>query len=511
MTTQQWNRRELILSSGLGASWLVAGCQTFAKTELSQDAGPALLMRKNWVDGDALFKQKYANAVAWFKANDKQTFPPSDPRSYLSWKKLASVHAESCQHMNSLFLPWHRLYLNYFENACRFALQDPTFMLPYWDWTEKSSLPPEFYDLKELASKRNLARDARLPDEFINGKLLKKIVGINDFYAFYSGVSPTVFAQSDMMTSLLEGNCHNAVHTALGGEMLGANAPLDPIFWLHHANLDRIWASWYKLHPSAVLPPDPATGKGARANSLAWLELDLELSFNDKLGKAGAKKSLSKLIPDIPASAYNPLTKARMKVRDLLGSSLGYSYENLAEGPRAKANPGDHNQRNERIIDGISRVEHNVLLSNLTINQETVERLKTLSDEGNHASLLVLNVPIIPDPLVSNRTILRFFAFNAEEMTVNAANELRSAAALQRPDYLGSFNFLLQGHMHHEQVSQGVVHLNLDVTEWLRSRGNYGRMTLLMIALDTGQNHAIVDLFGDIETEMKIQYSTLDS
>ena len=57
------------------------------------------------------------------KANDKQTFPADDPRSLLSWDKIVNVHRVSCQHGNHLLLPWHRLYLQYFEQACRFALQ----------------------------------------------------------------------------------------------------------------------------------------------------------------------------------------------------------------------------------------------------------------------------------------------------------------------------------------------------------------------------------------------------
>ena len=43
--------------------------------------------------------------------------------------------------------------------------------------------------------------------------------------------------------SELEG-AHNNVHNAVGGQMAQANSPADPLFWLHHSNMDRIWSAW---------------------------------------------------------------------------------------------------------------------------------------------------------------------------------------------------------------------------------------------------------------------------
>jgi tyrosinase len=41
----------------------------------------------------------------------------------------------------------------------------------------------------------------------------------------------------------------------VGGDMATGSSPSDPLFWLHHANLDRLWAKWQSQHPG-VNPPN---------------------------------------------------------------------------------------------------------------------------------------------------------------------------------------------------------------------------------------------------------------
>jgi tyrosinase len=42
---------------------------------------------------------------------------------------------------------------------------------------------------------------------------------------------------------------HNRVHVWVGGIMARGESPIDPIFFLHHANIDRLWAQWQNSHP----------------------------------------------------------------------------------------------------------------------------------------------------------------------------------------------------------------------------------------------------------------------
>jgi hypothetical protein len=48
----------------------------------------------------------------------------------------------------------------------------------------------------------------------------------------------------------IEGNFHNGQHCAIGGFMCAfqITAPYDPVFYLHHAMVDKIWKSWQDTH-----------------------------------------------------------------------------------------------------------------------------------------------------------------------------------------------------------------------------------------------------------------------
>src|SRR3569623_3760765 len=42
----------------------------------------------------------------------------------------------------------------------------------------------------------------------------------------------------------LEATPHNNIHTHLGGYMPKGKSPMDPIFLMHHGNIDHIWWRW---------------------------------------------------------------------------------------------------------------------------------------------------------------------------------------------------------------------------------------------------------------------------
>lgn len=66
-------------------------------------------------------------------------------------------------------------------------------------------------------------------------------------------------------TPLRRSQQHNVVHIWVGGlprvngsiiagNMTAASSPNDPVFWVHHANIDRLWSAWMKRHGKTYVP-----------------------------------------------------------------------------------------------------------------------------------------------------------------------------------------------------------------------------------------------------------------
>ena len=116
-----------------------------------------------------------------------------------------------------------------------------------------------------------------------------------------------------------EGGPHNGVHGVIGsfgGPMGDYMSPLDPIFWLHHCNVDRIWAAWQELNPdwksaTNITAVQDGDGGTTTAGSV-WLEQKLQ-GFYDLQGNP---------VPD--AQANTP-----RNMLDISAPNLGYTYADL--------------------------------------------------------------------------------------------------------------------------------------------------------------------------------------
>lgn len=156
---------------------------------------------------------------------------------------MVDIHANSVHQMHghARFLPWHRIYLIKMEQLLLSI--DPTVCLPYWRSSEQQAFPSwllGFTPTVDLISgphtvTRNIGAFATLPDV----AAVNSALGHNTFNAF---------------AAALEG-IHNSGHVWVGGSMGSVPAaPADPVFWMHHAEIDRIWAEWQQAHP-AEHPP----------------------------------------------------------------------------------------------------------------------------------------------------------------------------------------------------------------------------------------------------------------
>lgn len=80
-----------------------------------------------------------------------------------------------------------------------------------------------------------------------------RFAGLPSFRNVFEGWVPYY----DSATALpLDINLHNRVHVWIGGSMTPSSSPNDPVFFLHHSNIDRLWALWWSDDPRRPYLPD---------------------------------------------------------------------------------------------------------------------------------------------------------------------------------------------------------------------------------------------------------------
>ncbi|MDQ2651548.1 MAG: tyrosinase family protein [Chloroflexota bacterium] len=279
---------------------------------------------------------------------------PADPRG---WRFQANIHGappeegsnpawRQCQHGSFFFLPWHRMYLYWFERILRWAAEDPTLTLPYWNYfIPANRVLPEPFRLPADASNALYMEDR---DPIVNAGV-PPWSAFSAFFDHRRAFATTRFFHEDPLdvsfggawamrpvhsgaaaqnTGLLESTPHGQIHVMIGGRIEDAagavhTAPMgdtrraarDPIFWLHHCNIDRLWERWLDQGDGRANPLDDAT----------WL--DTAFSFFDETGRA-----------------------VQMTARDILNPyALGYGYDDdplpsgggSGDAPRAGVAPPD--------------------------------------------------------------------------------------------------------------------------------------------------------------------------
>lgn len=226
--------------------------------------------------------------------------PITDPAS---WRYMAAVHDirvpgpgtavprhwRQCAHQNWFFLPWHRGYLACFEAmiseivAAQGGPDD--WALPYWDYTaplaaqpNAHTLPPAFLGQRLANGNPNplWAPRAQAPGgryAFSNEATTRAALNIPTFTSRgvrpgFGGPDPRF--NTDRNDGAVEDQPHNWVHVEIGGSggfmSSTTTAALDPIFWLHHCNIDRLWEMW-------------RNGDGGRAapGEVAWRDADFAI------------------------------------------------------------------------------------------------------------------------------------------------------------------------------------------------------------------------------------------
>lgn len=168
----------------------------------------------------------------------------------MTWK----VHTMNMGGMHTVgtnFLAWHRWMLVRMER--RLQAIHPELCIPYWDTMQDPVIPAALDD-------PNLLAQWGVERNWDPGEL-------PTLADFTTVDSQTIFPS---FQRTLELSWHGSVHVAIGGDMNSAASPEDPLFYLHHANIDRAWAKWQRdnennpdvnpTNPTEILRPTSLFG-----------------------------------------------------------------------------------------------------------------------------------------------------------------------------------------------------------------------------------------------------------
>lgn len=167
---------------------------------------------------------------------------PGDPNPY---GEMVGHHANHVHNMHPFmgpvatqrFLSWHRLYVLKIEQMGQSI--DPLFFVPYWKWTVQRQVPPWLASFKPTIKvpgiNRTVTRNPPRPRTTLpTAAQINAILTSGTFTSFVIGLDAP----------------HGTVHNWCFGTMSDVSwSPVDPLFWLHHAEIDRIWSQWQTAHP----------------------------------------------------------------------------------------------------------------------------------------------------------------------------------------------------------------------------------------------------------------------
>ncbi|KAF2767626.1 Di-copper centre-containing protein [Teratosphaeria nubilosa] len=244
----------------------------------SQDGCETIAVRQEWRALNATERNDFVRSV-----NCLSTIPSRWTHNGTVYDDFAQLHGtigRYCHHSAS-FLPWHRWTLHIWETAlrdhCGFRGH-----VPYWDWTRdwmdiasSSIWDPDtgiggngnpngqrtvgngscvedgpFTGLRPIKYNHTYETHC-LSRGFADKATLDQLLGKN-----FSPESIGRIMRSEEYETFnwaIEFLLHNNIHTAIGGDFWSMTAANDPLFFLHHAQLDHLWWQWQQHKPEARL------------------------------------------------------------------------------------------------------------------------------------------------------------------------------------------------------------------------------------------------------------------
>lgn len=147
-------------------------------------------------------------------------------------------------HWGPAFLPWHRHFILRLEWELRQF--DDRVSLPFWDWTQANSRDLEAEPWKSFFGGR-----AKSGGRFDHWSFTRRADDGGFALPAMADVTGELNRATFTAFRALECETHPPAHNWVGGSMAGGRSPEDPLFYLHHGNVDRLWAIWQINHSGA--------------------------------------------------------------------------------------------------------------------------------------------------------------------------------------------------------------------------------------------------------------------
>lgn len=164
------------------------------------------------------------------------------------WNTCQSHAGQNPNH----FLPWHRIFVYYFEHIVREVSGRPDFALPYWNYTSydpaKRGIVPREFRLPNDSVFSSLYRSNRTSLANSGSPIHRNQAGdAMDIRTAMSRQNYSTVGSVNGFCREVDAGIHGRIHVLVGtrtnmGQI--SYAAQDPLFWVHHANIDRLWASW---------------------------------------------------------------------------------------------------------------------------------------------------------------------------------------------------------------------------------------------------------------------------
>lgn len=232
--------------------------------------------RREWRTLNSTEQQDYISSVLCLRDHPSQLGANTSLYDDFPW---IHAHVGYYTHNSAPFMPWHRYFLHIYEKALRDKCGYKGGLV-YWDWTldsealEKSpvfsaesgfggdgekdgeitvgktgrclkdgpftDIVADYYDVKyhPHCLSRGFRNDegelGHIDGTDISPSSIEEVLNMDDYEDF---------------VALMESRVHDTIPFGIGGDFETFTAPYDPLFYLHHVQLDRLWWLWQQSSP----------------------------------------------------------------------------------------------------------------------------------------------------------------------------------------------------------------------------------------------------------------------